>query len=788
MIARFVLWLARVLLLLALLGSIAAGGLYIWFSRDLPDYHTLTVYQPAVLSRVYANDGTVMGEFAREKRVFMPLKDLPPILPQAFIAAEDGGFYQHSGIDWLSLARAMAMNVNNVLHGRRMQGASTITQQVVKNMLTGNDRTWQRKVREAILALHIERAMSKDQILELYLNQIFLGGGAYGVASAARVYFNKLPHELTIPEAAFLAGLPKSPTNYHPLRYPQAALKRRNVVLERMFKNTMISAEQLAAFSAEPLKTVLTNRSATTESYFAEDVRRQLLDIFGEKDLYGAGFTIMTSQDNVLQQAAQTALQQALQRFDRYGGYRGPLRHVDLTHTTARQAFEGLSAPRDVANWRLAVLLQVQGNKAMMLVRDEPTLGSMDIDAARRTFMFKGARVGAGDVVYVEKISTNSGISYALRQVPAVNGAVAALDPRTGRVLAMQGGFSYDISEYNRATQALRQPGSAFKPFVYAAALDKGFTPTTMISDAPITLDGGNGQSWSPKNFDNESLGVVPMRIGLERSRNLMTVRIAQSIGMDTVADYVRRMGVMDQVPVGLSSSLGSGETTLLRMLAGYGVFASGGKQVMPSLIDTVYDRNGHLIMPSKPLCAGCISDSTADPTLPPLPDTRQQVLDNGTAFQITDMLQGVVKRGTARLLNEFNVPLAGKTGTTNDAKDLWFVGYTPNLVVGCYLGYDEPRSLGHKIAAGEVAVPLINDFLKVALPLYGTPNFVVPPQLVAVTGADGIVSYNNPQTAGNKPPSVIQNMPNHDKIDPSYDEPMDAILTPPKHDLTQVY
>lgn len=723
------------------LGGALAGFYMLWrLSNDLPSYDHLADYAPPVMTRVHAGDGSLIAEYARERRMFVPIETIPDHVVQAFLAAEDKNFYSHSGVDLSGIMRAVVTNVWNVMNDRRLVGASTITQQVAKNFLLSSDVTIERKVREALLALKLERAFTKDQILELYLNEIYLGLGSHGVAAAALNYFDKSLTELTLADAAYLAALPKAPNNYHPFRQRERAIGRRNWVIGRMLDNGFITAYQASVARAEDL--VVTPRPFGAQiveaNYFVEQVRRELYDRYGEEKLYESGLSVRTTLNTELQAKARKALRDGLVAYDQRHGWRGPVSTLEA-NTTWTTALSEMDLPEDLAPWTLAVVIGLNGEEAKIGLRptrevsgsfrDEirtATIPLAEMKWARRYIDDKtiGAEVKSpkdvlsiGDVVYVEPLEGNAD-AYALRQLPEVNGAIVALDPHTGRVLAMQGGFSYEISEFNRAIQATRQPGSAFKPFVYAAALDRGFTPSSLVLDAPFVMDQGPGLAlWKPENYGHRFYGPSTLRLGIEKSRNVMTVRLAQNIGMGTVRDYARRFGITDNMPAVLSMALGAGETTLLRLTSAYAMLVNGGHKVTPTLIDRIQDRRGQTVYrhDQRP-CDACSAETWENQSPPELPDTRAQVLSPQTAYQVVSMLEGVVERGTARSVRAVGRPVAGKTGTTNDERDAWFMGFTPDLVVGVFVGFDEPKAMGRGETGGKVAAPIFRDFMIAAM------------------------------------------------------------------------
>ncbi|HHZ08351.1 MAG TPA: penicillin-binding protein 1A [Rhizobiales bacterium] len=748
-----------------MLALVAAAGVGLYVSaltRDLPDYEVLAKYEPPVTTRIHAGDGSLMGEFARERRLFLPIQAVPDRVKAAFLSAEDKNFYTHPGIDVSGLVRAIFTNFQNLGSGRRPVGASTITQQVAKNFLLSSSQTYDRKIREMILAFRIEQAYSKDRILELYLNEIFFGLGAYGIAGAALTYFDKSVNELTVAEAAYMAALPKGPSNYHPFKHADRAIERRNWVIDQMVENGYVEPAEGEKAKAEPLG-VSPRRKGNylfAGEYFTEEVRREIIARYGEEALYEGGLSVRTTLDPQLQLYARKALQNGLIKFDRLRGYRGPRDRIDISGDWGL-ALAKVKALDDVPEWRLAVVLESTGNRvtiglqpkreisgAIEQARETGTLSEEGIGFAMR-HVSNGKRVKAsspeevlqpGDVVFVEKAADGEGV-YDLRQVPEVSGGMVAMDPHTGRVLAMVGGFSFSDSEFNRATQAKRQPGSSFKPIVYAAALDNGYTPASVIMDGPITIKIGN-TTWTPKNYDGKAAGPSTLRNGIERSRNLMTVRLANDMGMNLVAEYAERFGVYDKMPPHISMSLGSGETTVMRMVSAYAVMANGGRQIKPSLIDRIQDRYGKTVFKhDERSCEGCVAKEWMDQPEPELIDNSEQVLDPMTAYQITSMMEGVVTRGTATTVAELGRPIAGKTGTTNDEKDAWFIGYTPNLVVGLYIGYDKPQGLGKGSTGGGLAAPIFKEFMAAALKDKPVVDFRVPEgmKLIAINRKTGM-------------------------------------------------
>ena len=789
--SKFVLG-AGLFVLLAATGA----GVYLWYhyGQDLPDESALARYVPSIVTRVHAGDGRLLAEFAIENRVFVPIDQIPPLVRNAFIAAEDQHFYSHPGIDITGIVRAGIAYLQNYGSGERPQGASTITQQVAKNFFLTNEVSIERKLKEMILAFRIESTFTKDQILELYLNEINLGAGNWGVVTAALNYFNKSLDELTIAEAAYLAALPKAPNNYHPVRNKKAATERRDYVIDRMLEDGYVTGEAAAAAKAEELKMLPRDQNEVAHAeYFAEEVRREIKRLYGDDVLYKGGLVVRSTLDPRLQAIADRVLRQGLIDYDRRHGWRGPLAVMAFEQAVLTQAeaerdqllsespelggslpplpidatdgdWISRLPPREtfalppidlVAGWQVAVVLAVDDRKKRVTVGldggSEGTIPMTEL-AWARTWR-EEQRVGnepkkpsdvlaAGDVVIVEPVTKDpAGEAYeeeglfGLRQIPNVEGGLVAMDPHTGRVFAMTGGWSFEESEFNRAAQADRQPGSSFKPFVYAAALDAGFTPATIILDAPFVLDQGPGLPlWRPKNYSNEFYGPTVMRVGIEKSRNLMTVRLAQTVGMDIVVEYAKRFGVIDNMPSVLSMALGSAETTVLRMVAGYSMFVNGGKRITPTLIDRIQDRYGRIVYRHDNRgCDSCIAASYDGQPPPVLPDQRAQVVDPISAYQMVSLLEGVVLRGTGTRLQAVGKPIAGKTGTTNDNFDAWFIGFTPDLTVGVYVGFDQPRTLGPNDTGSTVASPIIRDFFIEALKDVAAKPFRVPPGVVFV-------------------------------------------------------
>jgi len=758
-IVRKILLYGFALALLLAIGGGAAVAIALWrYGIGLPDYSQLATYEPSVTTRVHAGDGRLITEFAREKRLYVPYETIPKLVIQAFVSAEDQNFFVHRGVDPVGIIRAAIINLQHAGEDRRLVGASTITQQVAKNFFLSGEVSYQRKIKEAILAFRIERTFSKERLLELYLNEIYLGNSAYGVAAAALNYFDKPLADLTLEEAAYLAALPKAPNNYHPARHYDKAVARRNYVLSRMVEDGYISAQEAWTASQSPLKTAPPrNQEFVHADHFAEEVRRELINRFGEDALYDGGLSVRTSLDPRLQKIAYKTLRDGLIAYDRRHGWHGPITRIDIGGEWAN-TLAAVPQPAGLAPWRLAVVLKTRNDRAEIGFADsaQAIIPFAQLRWARKRL--NDATLGpplqrvedvlhVGDVVAVaetdEKSSKKAAEIWSLQQIPEVGGALVAMDPHTGRVLAMQGGFAYGDSEFNRATQAHRQPGSAFKPFVYASALESGFTPSSLVLDAPMVIDQGPGLAkWKPSNYSREYYGPSTLRLGLEKSRNLMTVRLAQHIGIKRVNDYASRFGLTQAAPSLLSTALGAGETTLLKLTTAYAMFVNGGRLVTPALIDRVQDRRGKTLYRNDPReCAGCRDPWREGLPEPVLPDLREQRVDPATAYQIVSMLEGVVLRGTGRRVASVGKPLAGKTGTTNDSRDTWFIGFSPDLVAGVFIGFDVPRSMGKKETGSSVSAPVFRDFMAEALADSPATPFRIPPgiRLVRVNAETGL-------------------------------------------------
>ncbi|NBT31239.1 MAG: PBP1A family penicillin-binding protein [Rhodobacteraceae bacterium] len=726
------------------MGMLALGAIFYMYGKDLPSTETLRQYTPKTISRIYSSEGRIIDEFATERRLFTPAEEIPDLVKQAFISAEDKNFYTHNGYDPRGMASALLDAISS--RGRDLRGASTITQQVAKNFLLSGARTAERKIQELILAPRLEATLGKEGVLELYLNEIDLGVRSFGVAAAAQSYFNKPLADLSPAEAAFLAVHPKAPYSYHPVKNREAALERRNFILKEMFENGYLDQAQYDEALADPLRTVQNgdfpafSQERPPRDYFTDEIRRQLSRNFGEEEFFSGGLSIRATMDPDLQVTAAHALQRALEQFDRgqgrWNGTDKSIEEADLQSEEAwRAALSATQVPRDVTldgQWHPAVVLEVQDQQLVIGIEDialDDPRGN--VVPRSDTGWFSGNlfdNFSVGDVIHVSEATSDGSFDHwTLRQVPEVQGGFMAMDVNTGRVLAMQGGFSYQASVFNRATQARRQPGSAFKPFVYASALDSGYTPATIVVDAPIEINTPQGV-WRPENASNQYYGPTPLRTGIEQSRNLMTIRLAQEVGMDVVGEYAERFGVYDRLQPVLANSLGAQETTLFKMVAAYAQFANGGEKVEPTLVDRVQDRYGRTVYRHDTRsCTDCSLVSLPAGQSPAIVSNRERIMNAITAYELTSMMEGVVQRGTASRTVNLPVPIAGKTGTTNDAKDVWFIGFSSNVVAGCYIGYDNPRSLGRAASGGGICGPVFNEFMTEAIKEYGGTRFRVP-------------------------------------------------------------
>jgi penicillin-binding protein 1A len=706
----------HIFILILSLGLLSAFFLLavLWaFSNNLPDYKFLKSYKPPVSSKVYSGNGELVNDFSTEKRIFVPYNSISKKIINSFLSAEDKNFYSHPGVDAKGVLRAIINNISNIASSKRLEGASTITQQVAKNFLLTNEVSLNRKIKEAILAFRIERALSKERILELYLNQIYLGGGAYGVASASLEYFDKSISELSYDEAALLAALPKAPSRYNPYNNIVLAKFRRDLVLKNLYENKYINKIQYEKFVNK--KIILKKRKKTfieDTSYYVEDIRKDVVDQLGFDKVYKQGLNISTPINLSLQKIAIKSLRDGLVSYDKRKGWRGPLLR-DKKLNNWKNSLDKFRLENSI-NWNLAIVKKI--NKFSVKIETENELKGIikyeDISWIKKEF---NEILKIGDVIYVESVGNNK---FALRQLPLVNGGIVVMDPFTGRVLALSGGFSFKKSEFNRATQALRQPGSAFKPFIYALALENGYTPSTLILDAPLVLDQGSDlKMWKPVNYGKKFYGPSTLRMGLEKSRNLMTVRIAQDLGLKKIVNFSKQLGIYDNPSELLSISLGSAETTLLKLTSAYSSFVNGGKLVKPIMIDRIQDSEGSTILNNeKRKCVNCDQISTLSKNYPVIEDKFVQIFSPQTAYQMTSILEGTVQNGTGRNLKDLNLDLAGKTGTTNGNTDTWFIGFTSKLAIGVYVGSDSPKSLGRHETGAKTALPIFKSFIKNAV------------------------------------------------------------------------
>ncbi|MCB2011729.1 MAG: penicillin-binding protein 1A [Geminicoccaceae bacterium] len=757
------------LVVTAALGAVIAGGALLYIINragdDLPDYSHLANYVPPNVTRIHAGDGRILAEYAHEKRVFVPIDAIPRPVKDAFVAAEDKNFYSHIGVDPVGIIRAAVDNIQRLQQNLRPQGASTITQQVAKNFLLTNEVSLDRKIKEAILALRMEKAFSKDHILELYLNEIFLGHRSYGVAAAALNYFDKALEELTLSEAAFLAGLPKAPSRYDPATNYGEAVARRDYVIGRMLDDGYITRADADAARAEDI--VLRSRKETetvSADFFTEEVRRTLVDTFGEDGFYGGGLSVRTTVDPVMQAFADSALRRGLSAYDRRQGYRGPLGHIDPAAPDWSGELAEFDPGFEPGSWKIALVLDSGADKARLALAEggEIEIFTRHLSWARRLDangdlgpdVTRADRVlEPGDVVIVTLVEpededgdgqADGKAVWGLRQRPNIEGGLVALDPHTGRVLAMSGGFSFRQSKFNRATQANRQPGSAFKPFVYLAALESGFTPASIILDAPLVIDQGEGlPKWKPANYGDRFYGPSTLRLGIEKSRNLMTVRLAQQIGMGRVIDVATRFGVDRGLGNNLASALGSNEVDLLSLTTAYAMLVNGGRKIDPSLVERIQDRYGRTVLARDPrICEACRKLVWDGEPPPVIPDGRPLIADPREAYQMVHIMEGVIDHGTGVRAGKIGKPLAGKTGTTNDSRDAWFVGFSPDLAVGVYAGFDIPAPLGRRETGASIALPIWTEFMGKALAGKPATPFRTPPgvRLVRIDADTGLL------------------------------------------------
>ena len=695
------------------------------FSNSIPDYRFLKNYKPPVSSKMYSGEGDLVADFSQEKRIFVPYEAIPVNVINSFLSAEDKNFFSHPGVDAKGLVRAFINNIDNILNSKRLEGASTITQQVAKNFLLTNEVSINRKIKEAILAFRIERALTKERILELYLNQIYLGSGAYGVAAASLEYFDKSIKELNYNEAALLAALPKAPSKYNPYRNKDLAKFRRNLVLNNLYENNFINKKKYLEFKDKPIELKKIQKVFIEDSqYYVEDVRKKIIDQLSYEKVYKQGYNINTPINLELQKIATQSLRNGLVAYDRRKGWRGPLKNIKFSENWIEKIDKDLRLEKSI-DWKIAIVKKV--NQFNAEIETENNLKGYikynDISWTKKDFK---NLLNTGDLIYVKKNNDNS---FSLEQLPKINGGIVVMEPFTGRVIALSGGFSFNNSEFNRATQALRQPGSAFKPFVYALALENKYTPSSLILDAPLVLDQGEDlKKWKPENYGKKFYGPSTLRVGLEKSRNLMTVRIAQNLGIDKIVNFSKQMGIYKEPEELLSISLGSAETTLISLTSAYSSFVNGGKLIKPILIDRIQDGEGNTIINNENRkCMNCDQISFTTKEFPKIKDNYLQVFSPQTAYQVTSLLQGVVERGTGKKLKKLGLNLAGKTGTTNDNTDAWFIGFTSNLVIGVYVGMDNPQPLGKFETGSKAALPIFEEFVKRAIKKSDARPFKVP-------------------------------------------------------------
>ncbi len=781
----FIFWF-RIGLLLTIVGCAVVGYLFYTYSKDLPDYSQLANYHPPGVTRIYSRDGKLIEEYAQEHRIFIPISNIPKSLIEAFIAAEDKNYYNHPGVDLVSIARAALNNFTNP--NRRMQGGSTITQQVVKQFLLTSERSIERKIKEAVLSYMISETFTKDQILELYLNQIFLGKNSYGVASAAQNYFNKSVDELNVAESAFLAALPKAPSNFNPLKNYAKAKSRRDYVLLRMVEDGFINTETARESIDSPITLLRRDKLDTVSAdYYAERVRDEVISMIGKENFYKDGLTIITSLDTNIQNSARNSLRKGIREYDLRKGFRGPIANINDIDNWQANLLK-VQVPASLLEYDLAVVLEVNDNQAKIGLRDgtaskillaEMKWGKTDLKSAKNLLK-------KGNVIVVEPAKNG----YALRQIPEVNGAIMVMNPTSGQVLATQGGYDFSQSKFDRATQAMRQPGSLSKTFVYLAALENGVQPNTIFEDGPITVSQGKGMPlWKPKNYGSNFLGKITMRKGLEKSRNLITVRVAQTVGLSKIAEIIKRFNINNNPKKVYSMVLGALETTLERMTTAYATIANEGHKSIPHFIELIKDRNGKVIYRrSSAICIGCnVSDEElADAPIPELSNEDSRLItDEASSYQITSMLTGAVERGTGVRARKIGKIIAGKSGTTNESKDTWYVGFTPRIIVGTYVGYDNPRTLGKTATGSNVALPIFIDFMQEAYKDVPSLPFNVPDTIKLVTidqntgmpalGVGGIVeAFKNNELA-------VQDLKTKEVIDDMYNSNNDIL--PEKHD-----
>ena len=754
-----------------LLISVLVLGILWNFSNNIPDYKFLKNYKPPVSSKVYSGEGNLVADFSKEKRIFIPYDSIPKNVINAFLSAEDKNFFSHPGVDAKGVMRAVINNVKNIMTSKRLEGASTITQQVAKNFLLTNEVSLNRKIKEAILAFRIERALTKERILELYLNQIYLGSGAYGVAAASLEYFDKSIKELTYEEAALLAALPKAPSRYNPYRDIKLAKFRRDLVLKNLLDNNFINTIEYEALKKKNIKLKKTKKVFLEDAqYYIEDVRKNIIERLSYEKVYKQGFNINTPINLDLQKIATDSLRNGLIEYDKRKGWHGVLKNKKYNSNWSENLDE--YELENSINWNLAIIKKVDKFLTEIEIKDKSSgvIDYSDISWTKKEF---DELVKPGDIVYVEKIKENK---YSLKQLPKINGGIVVMDPYSGRVLALSGGFSFKNSEFNRASQALRQPGSAFKPFVYALALENNFTPSSLILDAPLVLDQGSDlKMWKPENYGKKFYGPSTLRTGLEKSRNLMTVRIAKNLGIEKLVNFSKELGIYENPDELLSISLGSTETTLLKLTSAYSIFVNGGKLIRPILIDRIQDSEGNTIVNNdKRSCVNCDQISFLSNKYPKVKDEYKKVISEQTAYQITSLLEGVIKRGTGKKLRKLELNLAGKTGTTNENTDAWFIGFTSNFVIGVYVGMDDPSPLGKFETGSKTALPIFENFVMKAVKKsdarpFKVPNGITMMVIDPITGDKAKFSSKNTIVEAYKSKNVINGKvlySNYDRLD----------------------
>jgi len=744
------------------------------FLSELPDFSSLKTYKPNVLTRIHSSDGTLVKEFSREYRIFVPIEDIPIQVKHAFISAEDKNFYKHFGIDGIGILKASVRNISNFLNERRPQGASTITQQVAKNFLLNDELSLRRKIKEALLAIKIERVLSKDRIFELYLNQIYLGSGTYGVAAASNKYFNKSLSELSTDEIAFLAALPKAPSRYHPKRNYKQAFDRRNYVLRRMFVNNYLDKEKLETLLDRPLITQLgVMQEYYSSEYFIEEIRKNIIKIFDEETLYHGGLSVRTSLDTRTQSLADIALKNGLTDYDKRHGFKGPLEGYE--DNDLKIIKQKIKLP---GNFLLAKVKSINNNKATLdvLVKNDLIKGILtDFSWARKYINdnYVGPEIfNVDDFIEVDDIlfvSQNSDGEFSLQQIPDINGAIVVMDPFSGRILAMSGGYDFKLSNFNRAFQAMRQPGSAFKPFVYMSALENGLQPNSLILDAPFVIDqGGDLGNWKPENYGKKFYGPTPLRKGIENSRNLMTIRIAQYLGMDKVSEIAKRTGILNDMPKVLSMSLGAGETSLVKLTSAYASFVNGGKHITPTIIDRIQDRRGkNIFLADFGDCENCRNPFIEELPRPKIETNQKSIFSPVNSYQMVSILKGAVDRGTGKKTKMDKIEIGGKTGTTNNNTDAWFIGFTSEIIVGIYVGFDSPKSLGKRETGSSVALPIFKEFISKYYQNNTPLPFIIPSgiELVRINHQTGQLSSNI-----NDSKSIYEAFSNSDNLKKSFE------------------